>query len=79
MDKNNNYKRILSNEVYTGKCLRGKSQNISYKSKQRIYVRRNEQIVTENTHEPIISQENFNKIHNNNKFGKLMLVNQKNI
>ena len=63
--------RILSNEVYTGKCLRGKSQNISYKSKQRIYVRRNEQIVTENTHEPIISQEIFDKIHNNNKFGKL--------
>jgi len=62
--------RILSNEVYTGKCLRGKTQNISYKSKKRICIKRSEQITTDNTHEPIIDKEIYNKIHDNNKFGK---------
>lgn len=63
--------RILTNGVYTGKCIRGKTQNISYKSKKRIYIRREERIITSNTHEPIISEEIFNKIHDNNKFGKI--------
>ena len=63
--------RILSNPVYTGKCLRGKTQNISYKSKKRINIRRDEQITTANTHEAIISSEIYNQIHNNNKFGKV--------
>lgn len=62
--------RILTNPVYTGKCLRGKTQNISYKSKKKIYIRRDEQITTDNTHEAIISCEIYDKIHNNNKFGK---------
>ena len=69
--------RILSNEVYTGKCLRGKTQNVSYKSKKRICITRNEQIKTENTHEPIISEEIFNEIHNNNKFGNKPSNNEK--
>lgn len=63
--------RILANPVYTGKCLRGKTQNISYKSRKRINIRRNEQITTENTHEAIISCEIYDKVHNNNKFGKV--------
>lgn len=63
--------RILENPVYTGKCLRGKTQNISYKSKKRINIRRNEQIITENTHKAIIPGEIYDKIHNNNKFGKI--------
>lgn len=63
--------RILINPVYTGKCLRGKTQSISYKSKKRINIRREEQIITENTHKAIISCETFDAIHNNNKFGKI--------
>lgn len=66
--------RILANEVYTGKCLRGKTQNISYKSKKRICIKRSEQITTENTHEPIITEEIYNKIHDNNKFGRTASV-----
>lgn len=61
--------RILANEVYTGKCLRGKTQKVSYKSKKRIYIRRSKQILTEYTHEPIILEEIYNKIHNKNKYG----------
>ena len=60
--------RILCNEVYLGKCCRGKTQNISYKSKKRINIKRNERIVTENTHEAIISLETYNAVHNNNKY-----------
>ena len=63
--------RILANEVYTGKCVRGKTQNISYKNKKRIYIKRNEQIKTENTHEAIIDIELFNSVHKQNKFGKV--------
>lgn len=66
--------RILNNEVYIGKSLRGKTQNISYKSKKRIYIRRNEQVAIENTHEAIISDENYNQIHNNNKYGNIKTV-----
>lgn len=60
--------RILCNEVYLGKCCRGKTQNISYKSKKRININRQQQIITENTHEAIISQEIYNKVHSNNKY-----------
>ncbi len=63
--------RILANEVYTGRCVRGKTQNISYKSKKRIYIKRNEQIKTENTHEAIIDIDLFNSVHKQNKFGKV--------
>lgn len=61
--------RILGNQIYLGHCIRGKSQNISYKSKDRIYVKRNERIITLNTHEPIITEETFKKVHNTNKYG----------
>lgn len=60
--------RILCNEVYLGKCFRGKTQNISYKSKKRVNITRREQIITENTHEAIISQDIYDKVHNNNKY-----------
>lgn len=63
-------KRILSNEVYLGYCVRGKTQKIFYKSKKRMYIKRDDFIITKNTHEPLISEETFNKVHNFNKLGK---------
>lgn len=63
--------KILSNQVYLGHCIRGKTQSISYKSKDRINVKRKDFIVTPNTHEPLVSEEVFNKIHNNNKYGTI--------
>ena len=69
--------KILSNEVYTGKCIRGKTQKISYKNKKRINIRRDEQIKIENTHEAIITEEIFNEIHNNSRFGKKLNNNEK--
>ena len=64
--------RIVNNEVYIGRCVRGKTQSISYKSKKRINVKRNDRIKTENTHEAIISEDIFYKIHNNNIFGSTL-------
>lgn len=61
--------RILGNQVYLGHCLRGKTQKISYKSKAEICVRRNEYIVTKNTHEAIISEETFNNVHKTGQYG----------
>lgn len=61
---------ILSKEFYMGHCLRGKTQKISYKSKKKIYIRRDEQIITKNTHEPIVSEELYYKVHNKDKYGK---------
>lgn len=61
--------RILGNPVYTGDCIRGKTQNISYKSKKKISVRRKDYIVTKNTHEAIISKDVFEKIHNDTLYG----------
>lgn len=61
--------KILGNPVYTGDCIRGKTQNISYKSKKRVFVKRKDFIVTENTHQAIISKELFNAVHKNNNYG----------
>ena len=64
--------KILRNMVYVGDCVRGKTQNISYKSKKRISIKRKDFIVVKDTHEPIISREIFDKIHNNSKtFGTI--------
>lgn len=63
--------KILSNKVYLGHTVRGKTQKISYKSKDKIYVKRNDFVITLNTHEPIISEEIFNKVHNFKKYGSV--------
>lgn len=52
-------KRILKNPVYLGHTLLGKSRKVSVKSKKKLNVPKNQWAVTENTHEPIITQEVF--------------------
>ena len=69
--------KILSNQVYLGHCIRGKTQNISYKSKDRIHKKRKEYIITYNTHEPIISEDIFKKVHANKKYGCEILNREK--
>jgi len=53
---------ILSNKVYIGATVANKRVNLSYKSKKRIKVLKEENIITENTHEPIIKKEDFEKV-----------------
>ena len=69
--------RILCNEVYLGKCVRGKTQNISYKSNKRVHIKRNEQIKVDNTHKAIISLEEFEQVHSQKKFGCEQSTNKK--
>ena len=51
--------RILRNPVYIGILEQGKRKNVSYNSKKRVTVPKDERIYCENTHEPIIDKEKF--------------------
>ena len=53
---------ILSNQAYIGTTVANKRTNLSYKSRKRIKVPIEEYVITENTHEPIIEKENFEKV-----------------
>ena len=48
---------ILNNEVYLGKLVYGKKRNKSMKSKEKVSNLKEDWIVAENCHEPIITQE----------------------
>lgn len=54
---------ILDNEVYLGRLVYGKQRNKSMKSKEKVRNPKDEWIVVENCHEPIITQELWNKVH----------------
>ena len=47
-------RRMLRNNVYIGKLEQGKSQTISYKNRQRVRLPKEQWIVVENAHEPLI-------------------------
>lgn len=55
----NAIKRILTNEIYLGHMVQGKTEKINYKIKKRVGKPQAEWIKVENTHEPIISWEDF--------------------
>ena len=54
---------ILNNEVYLGMLVYGKRRNKTMKSKQVVKNPREEWIIAENTHEPIITQELWDTAH----------------
>ena len=54
--------KILTNETYIGNVVQNRTTSVSYKNHKVIYRPRNEWIVVKNTHEPIISKEDFNKV-----------------
>ena len=49
--------KILENKVYIGHTLNMKKTTLSYKNKKQIQKPESEQILVENTHEPLISME----------------------
>lgn len=57
-------RRILKNEVYIGNTIGHKVKKINYKLKKQIMLDKDEWIKVENTHEPIISKEDFEKVQN---------------
>lgn len=54
---------ILDNEVYLGQLIYGKRRNKSIKSKEKVKNPREEWIVAENCHEPIITKELWDTVH----------------
>lgn len=58
---------ILKNEVYCGDLVQGKSGSISYKNSKKVRKAPSEWIVSEGTHDPIISHETFLKAMNTAK------------
>lgn len=54
---------ILNNEVYLGKLVYGKQRNKSMKSKEKVRNPKEDWIVVENCHEPIITQELWDMVH----------------
>ncbi len=51
--------RVLSNEVYTGVMVQGKSEKVNYKVKKSVAKPKEEWVRVEGTHEAIISREEF--------------------
>ncbi len=58
-------KRILKNPVYLGHTLLGKTRKVSVKSKKKVKVDKDEWCVTENTHEPLVTEALFEKAQMN--------------
>jgi len=55
--------RILSNRVYIGDTVQGVSEKVSFKSKKTRRLPEDKWVITENTHEAIISREQFEKVN----------------
>lgn len=55
--KGSTVRDMLSNKTYLGHTVNLKSTTVSYKNKKELYRLESEQVIVENTHEPIISQE----------------------
>lgn len=51
--------RVLKNEIYTGVMVQGKERTLNYKIKKRIKVNQEDWIRVPDTHEAIISKEDF--------------------
>ena len=53
---------ILRNEMYTGTLIQGKKKMLSYKVHKLVDVPKEDWIIVENSHEPIIDKELFEKV-----------------
>ncbi len=54
--------KILKNRMYTGDMIQNVQAKLSYKSKKKIALEKEFWIIVENTHEPIVSKEVFERI-----------------
>lgn len=57
-------RRILINEVYLGHLVQGRTERVNYKVKKCVEKPKEEWIRVENTHEPIISADDFTIVQN---------------
>lgn len=61
---NASVKRILTDEVYLGNLQQGKSQKVNYKVKKIVEKPREEWVCVENTHEALITKDDFQIVQN---------------
>ena len=52
-------KRILRNEVYLGHTILGKTEKLNYRSKKKRIIPKENWAITPNTHEPLVSENDF--------------------
>ena len=62
--KHGTIKNILTSEMYIGNMVQHTYKKQSYRSKRLIRIPKEDQIIIENTHEPIIDKETFYKVQN---------------
>lgn len=55
-------KAILTNRIYVGDVVQGKTKKINYKLKKTVKNKPNDFIIVENTHEAIIDRDTFNYV-----------------
>ncbi len=55
-------KAILTNRIYTGDAVQGKTKKINYKLKKTVKNNPDDYIIVENTHEAIIDRDSFNYV-----------------
>ena len=55
-------KAILTNRIYVGDAVQGKTKKINYKLKKTVKKNPNDYIIVENTHEAIIDKDTFNYV-----------------
>lgn len=58
----NTVKDILTNEMYIGNMVQGKTTKLSLKSKKITYIPKEDWVVVENTHEAIVDKETFDLV-----------------
>lgn len=64
MWSNSTVKRILTNEMYLGHLIQGKTEKINYKLKKSVEKTKENWIKVEDTHEAIVSEDNFLIVQN---------------
>lgn len=52
---------ILDNQVYIGNMVQRKTRKLNYKSKKTLVIETEKQVIVQNTHEPVIDRETFEK------------------
>lgn len=53
---------IITNQLYTGDLVQNRRNKLNYKIKKVIYIPKEEWIIVENTHEPLVDKETFENI-----------------
>lgn len=69
--------QLMKNEVYIGNMVQGKRQVVSFKTKRRAATPKEDWIIIENTHEPIIDRDTWDLVQSRYNQQKKVRVNSK--